>query len=460
LTLEEIESKRKFIQDSMLLAIGKAKKSNISEVEIFAGYGLGSSVGIEKNDIQSLESYEETVYGIRVIENGREGFVTTNGSADLIASIQEAHSLAIAQSSSDSDLELPDKPKTLTPPLDHLDASFFGIDPNCILDIAKNIMQIREKEFPKVSLDSASASLSYSIKAIASSKDFFRSEASSSLSSSFMGMAIDGDDIGSFDSESCFGRSPIEFEKDFQEKYYKFLRSCESGLGAKKVSSFNGYLYLPPTAIFSFLIGGFLSSLSATAIRKKKSKMTGKLGEEVTSNLLTIFSDPTNPELASCTAFDREGMNTQKLNIIEKGVLKTFFYNHFEAKKAGLSSSNGCAIGGSSSTPGCGIHALQIEPGVTSVSEMMNPDGKAIWVNRFSGSSSSTSGDFSGVIKGGFLLEKGEKIPVKEIQIAGNMYDVLKNQISAVSKERELLGKSTWAPSLLIEGIDITGVTS
>jgi predicted Zn-dependent protease len=73
LTLEEIESKRKFIQDSMLLAIGKAKKSNISEVEIFAGYGLGSSVGIEKNDIQSLESYEETVYGIRVIENGREG---------------------------------------------------------------------------------------------------------------------------------------------------------------------------------------------------------------------------------------------------------------------------------------------------------------------------------------------------------------------------------------------------
>jgi PmbA protein len=97
---------------------------------------------------------------------------------------------------------------------------------------------------------------------------------------------------------------------------------------------------------------------------------------------------------------------------------------------------------------------------LTSVSEMMNPDGKAIWVNRFSGSSSGTSGDFSGVIKGGFLLEKGEKIPVKEIQIAGNMYDVLKKQISAVSKERELLGKSTWAPSLLIEGIDITGVTS
>lgn len=88
---------------------------------------------------------------------------------------------------------------------------------------------------------------------------------------------------------------------------------------------------------------------------------------------------------------------------------------------------------------------------------MQKPDGKAIWVNRFSGTNNGSSGDFSGVIKGGFLLENGNKIPVKEIQIAGNLYEILNQQIVAISKERELLGKSTWAPAFLLDGMSITG---
>jgi PmbA protein len=459
LTSELLEAKRKSILDSIQASIESAKKISINEVEIFAGYGQGGSVGIEKNDIQSFETYEETVYGIRVIESGCEGFVTTNDGSSLLTSIQEASALAKAQSTPDPDLELPSKPNIITASLDHLDPSLYDLDPNSILETAKKILQYRELKFPKVSLDSAGASLSYSLKAIGTSKGIFRSEASSSLSASFMGMAIDGDDISSFDSESAFGRTPSEFEENFEEKYNLFLQSCMNGLGARTISSFKGYLYLPPDAIFSFLIGGFLSSLSATSIRKKKSKMEGRLNEQVLSDKITILSDPTNPELASCTSFDREGMNTEKMSIVEKGVLKNFFYNHFEAKKAGLQKSNGCATGGSGSTPGCGPKALQVEAGETEVKSMIHPDGKSIWVNRFSGNSSGTSGDFSGVIKGGFLLDAGEKIPVKEIQIAGNMYEVLKNQIAAVSLERELLGKSTWAPSLLIEGIDITGTS-
>lgn len=454
---EQLEEKRKSILDSIQSSIESAKRSAIHSVEIFAAYGQGGSVGIEKNDIQSFETYEETVYGIRVIESGCEGFVTTNDGSSLLSSIQEAHALAKAQTTPDKDLELAPKPSLLTTAIEELDPSLYDLDPNCILETAKKILDYREGRFPKVSLDSAGVSLSYSLKAIGTSQGIFRSEASSSLSASFMGMAIDGDDISSFDSESAFGRTPAEFEKDFEERYDIFLKNCMNGLGAKSISSFKGYLYLPPDAIFSFLIGGFLSSLSATSIRKKKSKMEGKLNQQVLSDKLTIFSDPTDMSLASCTSFDREGMNTEKISIVEQGILKNYFYNHFEAKKAGLLKSNGCATGGSASTPGCGPKALQVGAGETDLNSMIHPDGKAIWVNRFSGNSSGTSGDFSGVIKGGFLLDKGEKIPVKEIQIAGNMYDVLKNQIAAVSKERELLGKSTWAPSLLIEGIDITG---
>jgi PmbA protein len=457
MTREEFEAKRKKILDNIHATIDSCQKNKLAQVEIFAGYANGASVTVEKNDIQTYETYEETVYGIRVIENGCEGFVTTNNTKDLFSSVLEAASLAKSQNTPDDALELPPAPSSLTLPIDHLEESLFNYDPDKVLETAKEILSIREKEYPKVSLDSADASLSYSLKAIGTTKGIFRSEAGSSLSSSYMGMAIDGDDIGSFDAESAFGRSQKEYNEHFQEKYYEFLKSCMNGLGAKTIPGFKGYLYLPPSAIFSFLLGGFIGSLSATGIRMKRSKMEGKIGEAVLNPQISIVSDPTNPDIATCTSFDREGQNTQKLPIVENGVLKNYFYNHYEAKKAALPSSNGFATGGSGSTPGCGAKALEILPGKDSMNSMKNPDGKAIWVNRFSGSSSGSSGDFSGVIKGGFLLEKGEKIPVKEIQIAGNIFTILKDQIAAVSKERELLGKSTWAPALLLDGISITG---
>ncbi|WCL48029.1 TldD/PmbA family protein [Leptospira sp. GIMC2001] len=457
MTIEELESKKQQILERISSAIDQAKKEGIAQSEIFTGYANGASVTIEKNDIQTYETYEETVYGVRVIENGSEGFVTTNDAKDLIGSIREAKALALAQGTPDPDLELAQAPAEISPPINHLDPSLSGYDPDSVLEIAKKILSIREAQFPKVSLDSADASFSYSLKAMASSKGVLRSEASSSLSASFMGMAIDGDDISSFDSESAFGRTPDDFLKNFDEKYFKFLHSCMSGLGARTISGFKGNVYLPPDSIFSFLIGGFLSSLSATAVRKKKSKMIDRMNQLVMSPKLSIVSRPTDLSLESATSFDRDGQNTRDIDIVTNGVLRTFFYNHYEAKKAGLESSNGCATGGSGGTPGCGPPSLQVEPGPDSLKSMLNAKDKTIWVNRFSGTSSAASGDFSGVVKGGFLLENGEKIPVKEVQVAGNMYEILEKKIAAVSLERELLGKSTWAPSILIEGMTITG---
>jgi PmbA protein len=454
---KDFEAKRNSVLDIIQSSVDKIKKEGIEEVEIFAGFGAGTSLTIEKNDIQTFESFEDTVFGIRVIKDGCEGFVTTNNPADLLESAKEALALARAQNTPDPCLELPPNPDKISEPIDHLDPSLFGLDPNRVLEIAKAILETKATLSPKVSLDSADASLSYSLKAIANSKGLLRSEAASSLSASFMGMAIDGSDIGSFDSESAFGRSWNEFEESFQEKYPKFLEACMSGLGARTISGFKGFVYLPPDSIFSFLIGGLLGSLNSTAVRKKKSKFAESLDKKIISHLLNISTEPTNRDLATATAFDREGQNTINFPVIQEGVLRNFFYNHYEAKKAGLPGSNGSASGDSSTPPGSGPRGIQIGPGKTRLKEILNPGSKYLWVNRFSGTSSALSGEFSGVIKGGFLVESGEKIPVKEVQISGNMFDVLANQIEAVSEERELLGKSTWAPSILLNGIQVIG---
>lgn len=452
--LQTIQNK---ITNSIQDAIQKAKSKGIHQVEIFASYGNGISVTIEKNDIQALDSYEETIYGVRVIENYCEGFVTTNGSQDLIEAIEEAKNLALAQNTQDEARELPPSENHPTPPIDSFDESLYGMDEEKILHYAKKILDYRESNYPKVSLDSAGVNYGFGLAIIGSSNGILRMEGSSSLDSYFFGMAIDGDDIGSFDSEEAMGYSIREFEEHLDLQYDKFLKSCMSGLGAKTIPGFKGYVFLPPDAVYPVLLGGFISSLSATAIRMNRSKMAGKIGSLVTTKDLTITAEPTNPQYFDSTSFDREGQNTRDITVVENGILQNYFYNHYEAKKVGLQKSNGFASGGAGSPPGCGAKLLQIAPGKESLANLEDPGRPYIYVKRFSGTSSGVTGDFSGVVKGGFLVDKGEKIPIKEIQITGNIYDILKNQIAGISKERELLGKSNWVPSILLDGISIVG---
>jgi Predicted Zn-dependent proteases and their inactivated homologs len=79
-----------------------------------------------------------------------------------------------------------------------------------------------------------------------------------------------------------------------------------------------------------------------------------------------------------------------------------------------------------------------------------------IIINRFSGNVNYVDGNFSGVVKGGYLVEHGEiKHPVREVMVAGNVFDAIKS-ISMISKER-LLVVDSLLPYIVIGNISFTG---
>jgi PmbA protein len=80
---------------------------------------------------------------------------------------------------------------------------------------------------------------------------------------------------------------------------------------------------------------------------------------------------------------------------------------------------------------------------------------RAVWVARLSGSSSPISGEFSGVVKGGCLLRRGERIPVRETLIAGNLYELLRS-VRGVSRELRTLHGIATVPALAVDGISVT----
>ncbi|MEW6227748.1 MAG: metallopeptidase TldD-related protein, partial [Bacillota bacterium] len=137
------------------------------------------------------------------------------------------------------------------------------------------------------------------------------------------------------------------------------------------------------------------------------------------------------------------------------GTLNHNLYNCYTARKEGRTS-NGRAVGSDQSVPGIGTTNLVFAPGKTPLDEIIRSCPKGLMVNRFSGTLDAISGDFSGVVKGGHYIENGEIArPVKEVMIAGNIYELL-HRITAVSREVVTLG-DTRLPYVQIDGVSVTG---
>jgi PmbA protein len=113
--------------------------------------------------------------------------------------------------------------------------------------------------------------------------------------------------------------------------------------------------------------------------------------------------------------------------------------------------------GGFKGTPGVGVTNLYIEPGTTPLDGLIASVDKGLYVTEVMGmhTANPISGDFS-VGATGFWIEKGRKAyPVREITIAGNILDFMK-QVESVGSDLRFSGR-VGSPSLLVKDISIGG---
>ena len=72
---------------------------------------------------------------------------------------------------------------------------------------------------------------------------------------------------------------------------------------------------------------------------------TGKLGEKIASEALTIIDDATMPGLFGSSPFDDEGVTSRRTVVIERGVLKSYLLNTYTALKLGLKTTGNASRG-------------------------------------------------------------------------------------------------------------------
>ena len=116
------------------------------------------------------------------------------------------------------------------------------------------------------------------------------------------------------------------------------IQKSTGSLGAKALEPGKYTVILEPTAAAVLLENIFfnMDARSADEGRSFLSKQGGKtkLGEKIVDERVTIYSDPTHPDLPSAT-WAEDGQPMEKVNWIEKGVVKNMAYSRYWAEKKG-----------------------------------------------------------------------------------------------------------------------------
>jgi len=223
------------------------------------------------------------------------------------------------------------------------------------------------------------------------------------------------------------------------------LKESEKQIYTKPFSGkFTGKILITPVCLIDILMMTIGNFMSDATIIDGTSPWISKLGEQVSSSRLSLSTIPLDSRIVAGERFTGEGFRSENMELITDGVLKNFVLSNYGSRKTGFSRALNLS------------HNFYVKPGNTSFNDLISGVDRGIVINRFSGGSPGTNGDFSGVAKNSFLIENGQITDaLSETMISGNLIDVLKN-IAGISSETICDGNSVL-PWILCDGVTISG---
>ncbi|MHC4660832.1 MAG: TldD/PmbA family protein [Planctomycetota bacterium] len=422
------------------------------DLEAFAVHSVSREVKIEKNDIHMATSEEVGGIGIRAFREKALGFAFTNSpdKQDIAATVGNAIEIAGVNKPDDANI-LPEK-QALPEVTGLYEPAISEVDINCVLEYAQKLLSSARDFDKRVTIDAGSVSVSVTNRAIANSNGIVAEEKSGIITYFIWGMAKDGEDISSFQSEFDFSRTPENVNVETVGK--NLAEKVIASLGAAKGESFRGPVLFSPEASIGLLCYPVIFSVNADHVQKGRSRWKNKVGEKVASEMFTMHDNGLLPGGVATSAFDREGVPRREFTVIRNGVLQGYMYDVRTASRDDTSPT-GHAGGGTRGVPGIGPTNVTVKPGGTSVDDIIAGIDKGILINRFSGGPNVISGDYSGVVKGGFLIKNGKiDCPLTGTLVHGNIYEAY-NKIAAVSKETKKY-YSFEMPHFLIDDVSVT----
>ena len=432
--------------------IAKARSAGADTADAVLVEGVSLSLARRLGKPERLERAEGADLGLRVFIGRRQAIVSSSDrSAEALDELVE-RAVAMARSVPEDPfcgLAEPDMLAAAVPDLDILDTGEPA--PETLADWAARAEDAARAVEGVTNSEGAEASWGRSTIAMAAGNGFGGTYSGSHHAISVSVLAGEG--------------TAMERDYDFTSTVYaEDLRQPEEigraagertvrRLNPRKADSAQVPVVYDPRVARS-LLGHLAGAVNGSAVARGTSFLKDKLGQAIFPASVTIVDDPLRRRGLRSKPFDGEGVATSLHNVVDGGVLSTWFLDLRSARQLEMATT-GHASRGTSSPPSPSATNLYLEPGTVSPAELLGDIDSGFYVTELIGFGvNGVTGDYSRGASG-FWIEKGVlAYPVSEVTVAGNLTHMFANITAADDLEFRY---GTDAPTLRIDGMTVAG---
>jgi len=405
--------------------------------------GESTNVSFENDKLKSVGSAQSTHLEVRVIVDGKVGSSHTTDVDDTDGVV--ARALEAAEFGSPAHFEFPG-------PADAPDVKLFDdavgpITKGQMVEIGEEMLALVKDYNPDILVD-AGVSKNVGRRELATSAGAVHASEGTHFSVHVHGQWIRGTDILHAGDSFGWRRRQID-HKAVAEKAVERLRLAER---TAPIRSGEMPVIFTPEGVnvlgFALVLG-----VNGKNVFLGSSPLAGRLGETIADERLSVVDDPLIDYASGSGRVDDDGVPHEVTPLIENGVLRNFLYDLDAAGRSGArSTGNGV---------GCWPTNLVVKEGATSYEQMIADTQEGLLVHDVLGlgQGNAINGDFSVNVQLGYKIEDGRVVGrVKDVMLAGNTYDALKNT-AAIGDHAEwiwgMFGGASRLPPIKIGGLSV-----
>jgi len=431
-------------------------------LELYVQFARTTSIKVFQGSVESMAAAEPRGLGVRAVDQGRVGYAYTGdlsaGGIDKVLSSAAENSRA---ADPDPFAGLPAAPAQSYPELIGLwspGVREWTVEQKTAVALEAERAALAQPEIELVEESQYSDSEAH-VSFVSTEGVAAESEQSFCVTYLSAHAARDGDrqsGVGFTLARGPEGLEPTRAGMEAAEKARALLGATPCRTGRYDV-------VLVPEVAAAFL-AAIAGALSADAVQKGRSVFARYAGEKVAAERIHLWDDGLVAGGLETAPFDGEGVPSTRTPLVEAGVLRSFLYDTYTARKAGGgTTSTGNASRGSYRTlPGVGASNLVLRPGTGSLVELMDRVRNGLMVESVAGIHSGinpATGEISVGLVGRLIRDGVPGQPVREVTLATDFLSLLRSvsDIAADARWIPLYG-SVYTPSLVISDVAVSGV--
>jgi PmbA protein len=225
-------------------------------------------------------------------------------------------------------------------------------------------------------------------------------------------------------------------------------------LGGRKIPTTQVPVVWEPT-MSAALMGIVAGAASGESLFKRSTFLTDFEQQQIASPLVSIVDDGTLAGQLGSRPFDGEGVAMRRNSIVSDGIFNGFLFDSYYARRTGHRTTGSATRAGDSI--GIGTGNLIFEAGESSPDEIIASVDDGLYLTELMGFGvNQTTGDFSRGAAGIWIEHGKLAYPVVEINVSGNLKDMLRD-IDALGSDLEWRGGSA-SPTIRMSKLTVSGL--